>query len=160
MAGELIDFGRRISKLADPEAVKRVAMAAGFAAKDAAIEVAERDLGSDRSFSGLKRKVPLGAGFDVVGWSQIRLNLRPAGLWKLAESGRRKGVPIRPKSRRAAKSPPHAKAVLTPEGWRARSTTGAWGGKGTFTAAVRKARVEVPKAARKQFRLEVAKVVR
>ena len=111
-------------------------------------------------FSGLGR-APLGAGFDDVGSTQIRLNFRPAGLWKLAESGRRAGKPIYPRSgRRKGTGVTHGRAVLTPAGPRARSTTGAWGGKGTFTSAVREARIKVPKAAFRQFQIEVARVVK
>lgn len=151
MAGELIDFGARIARITDPAAMGRVTLAAGMAAKTAALAAAAADLGSDRSFSGLGRKVPLGAGFDEVSWSMIRLNLRPAGLWKLAESGRRGGKVIRPR---------RAGALSTPQGPRASSTVGAWGGKGTYSSAVRAARVAVPKAAFKAFQVEVAKVVR
>lgn len=150
LAGELIDFGNRVSKIVDPAVVGRIVLAAGMAGKAAALEAAASDLGGDRAFSGLGRKVALSAGFDDVGGSQIRLNFRPAGLWKLAEAGRRPGKAILPR---------RAKALTTPEGLRSRSTTGAWGGKGTYTKAVRTARVVVPKAAFKQFQVEVAKVV-
>lgn len=154
MAGELIDFGNRMASIVDPSTMRRVVMAGGLAGKDAALDTAASDLGGDRSFSGLRRRVPLGAGFDDVGNTQIRLNFRPAGLWKLAESGRRAGKVIRPRK---------ARALATPHGPRASAWNdgkGAWGGKGTFTTAVRKARTEVPREAFKQFQREVARVVK
>ena len=106
-------------------------MAAGLAGKTASLAAAAAALGGDRAFSGLRRKVALGVGFDQTGGSMIQINFRPAGIWKLAESGRRGGKEIRPRK---------AKALMTPHGPRARSTTGAWGGKGTFTDAVKLAR--------------------
>lgn len=151
MAGELIDFGNRVGQIVDPATVKRILLAGGMAGKKVALEAAASDLGADRAFSGLGRRVSLSAGFDDAGSTQIKLNLRPKGLWMLAERGRRPGKPILPK---------RALALNTPEGPRAASTTGAWGGKGTYTDAVNDARREVPKAAAKQFRVEVAKVVR
>lgn len=161
MAGELIDFGNRVSKIVDPAAVRRIMLAGGMAGKRSALDAATNDLGGDRGFSGLRSRSKLGAGFDDVGTSQIRLNFRPAGLWKLAESGRRAGAPIYPRvgGRRGRRAVP-GRAVLTPEGPRARSTVGAWGGKGTFTDAVRDARREVPKAAFRQFQAEVRRVVK
>jgi hypothetical protein len=149
--GELIAFGNRVSKIVDPAVLKRVILAGGMAGKKAALDAASRDLGGDRAFSGLGRKVSLSAGFDDVGSTQIRLNFRPAGLWKLAERGRRAGKPIYPKSKQA---------VLTPQGPRARSTTGHWGGKDTYSDAVKDAKREVPKAAFKAFQFEVAKLVK
>lgn len=161
MASELVDFGKRVSKIVDPAVVKRIVMAGGLAGKEAALDAASKDLGGDRAFSGLRRKVSLGAGFDDVGNSQIRINFRPAGLWKLAESGRRAGKPIYPRGgSRRGKGVIYGRAVSTPQGPRARSTTGAWGGKGTFTDAVRDARVKVPRAAFKQFQAEVRRVVK
>lgn len=151
VANELIDFGNRISKIVDPAPVARIMLAAGMAGKVAATEAAASDLGGDRAFSGLGRRVSLSAGFDDVGTSQIQLNFRPAGLWMLAERGRRAGKTIVPR---------RARALSTPQGPRARSTTGGWGGKGTYTRAVRDARIVVPRAAFKAFQLEVAKVVR
>lgn len=149
MAGELIDFANRISKITDPAALKRIAGKAGYAGKKAGLDAAAADLGGDRAFSGFGRVIPLGVGYDELG-TAVRLNFRPAGLWKIAESGRRAGKPILPKSKLA---------LSTPQGPRARSTTGAWGGKGTFTKAANDARREVPKAAAKQFHDEIARVV-
>lgn len=65
---------------------------AGAAAKEAAFGAAERDLGSDRTFSGFNRKnARLDAGYDLTD-NGVVLNLRPAGLWNLANYGRRAGT--------------------------------------------------------------------
>lgn len=149
MAGELVAFANRIEKITSPTAIKRIATAAGMAGKAVSLEAAASDLGGDRMFSGLGR-APLGVGFDVVGPTRIQMNFRPAGLWMLAERGRRPGKTILPR---------RARALATPEGPRARSTVGAWGGKGTYSSAVRQARVVVPKAAFAAFKLECAKAV-
>lgn len=151
MAGELVDFGNRIAKITDASALRNIRFAAGMAGKTAVLAAAAADLGGDRAFSGLGRRVPLGTGFDDVGSTAVALNFRPAGLWMLAERGRRPGATI---------IPIRARALSTPQGPRARSTVGAWGGKGTYSSAVRAARIVVPKAAFKAFQLEVAKVVR
>lgn len=150
-SSELIGFGNRISKILDAGSLRAVTMAGGMAGKAASLAAASSDLGGDRAFSGMKRRTALGAGFDQVGSTKVQINYRPAGLWKLAESGRRSGKIIRPR---------RARALFTPDGPRARSTVGAWGGKGTYTSAVRASRIAVPKAAFAAFRLEVAKAVR
>ncbi len=165
MAGELIDFGTRIEKILDPAVLERITKKAGGAAKGAALGAAVKDFGADRRMTAGSRnggrKLPaLGAGWDEAGGTLIRLNFRPAGIWKLADSGRRGGKTIRPRRRLGGAGSGHAPALRTPSGWRARSTTGYWGGKGTFTAAVRDARVKVPKAAFKQFQSEVRRVVK
>jgi hypothetical protein len=147
VAGELIDFANRIGNITDPAALKRIAGKAGYAGKKAGLDAAASDLGGDRSFSGFGRSIPLGVGYDDLG-TMVQLNFRPAGLWKLAESGRSPGKPILPRNR---------EALRTPDGPRARSTTGEWGGKGTHTKAVNVAAREVPKAAFKQFQVEVSK---
>lgn len=160
MAGELIAFGNRIGRITDPGAIKRVTLAAGMAGKTAVFGAAADDLGPDRAFSGLGRKVSLSAGFDVVSPTSIKLKFRPPGLWKLAESGRRGGYAIRPRRRLGGEGSGHAPALRTPDGWRAATVGGAWGGKGTFTSAVRAARVAVPRAAFRQFQIEVRRIVR
>lgn len=149
VAGELIAFANRIENITSPAAIKRITTAAGMAGKAVTLEAAAADLGGDRMFSGLGR-APLGVGFDVAGPTRIQLNFRPAGLWMLAERGRRAGKTIVPRK---------ARALSTPEGPRARSTVGAWGGKGTYSSAVRQARVVVPKAAVAAFKVECAKAV-
>jgi hypothetical protein len=93
--------------------------AVGKFAKEEALDVAASDIGADLRFSGFARKVKLGAGYDTG--NPVVLNLRPKGMWVLLDSGRKRSKPITPKRRRAAKSPPRAKAVRTPDGWRASS---------------------------------------
>lgn len=155
MASELIDFGNRVSRIVDDSALRNIRFAAGMAGKTAILAAAASDLGPDRSFSGLRRKAPLGVGWDDAGSTMVRFDFKPAGLWKLAESGRRGGKRIT-----VRKTSDPAAALSTPAGPFGAVTLGSWGGKGTYTSAVRTARVVVPKAAFKAFQLEVAKVVR
>lgn len=107
--------------------------AVGQFAKTTALEQVAKDLGSDLAFSGWKSKVRLGAGYDLG--TPVVLNLRPAGMWFLAEDGRKRRQRITPKRRRAAKNPPHPKAVRTPFGWRAYSNSGPSRGHRTITTA-------------------------
>jgi hypothetical protein len=65
---------------------------AGLAAKEAALDAAEKDLGADRTFSGFRRKsAQLRAGYDLTP-AGVTLNLTPKGLWNLANDGRRPGT--------------------------------------------------------------------
>lgn len=154
MPNELTDFGNRVSKVTDRGALERMAAKAGAAGKQAALDAAAADLGGDRRFSGMRRKAALSAGWDDIGNGQVAVNFRPAGLWKLAESGRQRSKPIVPRKRGGKR------AVLTPHGPRARSTSEPSRGLDTFSEAVRDARREVPRAAARQFSAEVRKVVR
>ncbi len=149
MANDLAAFGARLAQVVDGSAKARIMNKAGMAGKKAALEAASDDLGGDRSFSGMRRKAPLGAGYDVEG-DLVRVNFRPAGLWNLADKGRRSSGPIRPRKKRA---------VLTPQGPRARSSYGPSRGLGTVRDAFKKAHRDVPKAAAQQFHAEVARVV-
>jgi hypothetical protein len=72
--------------------------AMGAAGKSAALDAVSADLGADRAFSGFGRIVPLNAGYDLG--TPVVVNLRPEGLWILAESGRRRTGAIYPKARR------------------------------------------------------------
>jgi hypothetical protein len=71
--------------------------AVGLAAKTAATTAITEDLGPDRAFSGLARRAILSAGYEV-GADHIILELRPGGLWHLADRGRRRTSRIFPKS--------------------------------------------------------------
>jgi hypothetical protein len=75
--------------------------AAGGAAKDAALVTASRDLGADRRMSGMRRgRGPaLALGYDPTGRGTVTVKLRPAGLWRLADRGRRRTVTVRPRRR-------------------------------------------------------------
>jgi len=90
------------------------AHALGQAGKAAALEVVADDLGADRMFSGFRRRVRLSAGYDVG--DPVILNLRPEGLWMLADRGRRRSGSIRPRRarRRAQRAPRGLPAVGTP----------------------------------------------
>jgi hypothetical protein len=150
---DLAAFGRKLEKITDPAALGRVVNAGGRAGKKAALEAAERDLGGDRSMSGLRRKAPLGAGYDQSGGSSVVVNFRPAGLWRLASQGRQSSGEISPRKRSGA-------GALAGNGFGpvARSRYGPSRGLRTFDDAVDKARDEVPKAAFKQFTIEIASV--
>lgn len=161
MATTLADFGRRLSSVVDGSASARIAAKAGMAAKEAAIDAASRDLGGDRAFSGFRRRVPLGAGFDDAGEGQVVVNFRPAGLWRLAESGRQRSGKIYPRAgARKGGRVVKGRALRTPRGFRASSSYSRSRGLGTVDDAVAEARREVPKAAAKQLSAEIRKVVR
>ena len=149
--GDLASFGNRMQRITSGSVKRSILTKAGMAAKKAALDAAEDALGGDRSFSGMRRKAKLGAGFDTTGDSRIQLNLRPAGLWSLAESGRRASGPIRPRAK---------KAVLTPMGPRSRSSFGPSRGNDAVSNAWKHAAQDAPRAARKQFAVEVRKLVK
>lgn len=154
MANELGDFGRRLESLVDGPVMQRMAAKGGAAGKRVALEAVSKDLGSDRAFSGMRRRTGLSAGYDNQGGGVVAINFRPAGLWKLAEDGRNKSGKIKPRARGGKK------AVMTPRGPRRSSTYGPSRGLGTFTDAVHDAQREVPKAAHEQFVAEIRRVVR
>lgn len=156
MAGdELSDFGRRVERIVGRDALGRIMSKAGAAGKKAALDAASSTLGADRRMSNFRRgRGPrLGAGYDIVG-QEVHVNLRPAGMWKLAQSGRRSSGSIRPK-RRGGK-----KALNTPWGPRASARYGPSRGLGTWDKAVREAGDNVPKAAARQFTDEVRRAMR
>jgi hypothetical protein len=151
---ELSGFVGRLEQVVGPAAVDRIRHKAGAAGKKAALKAASSDLGGDRAMSNFKSgKVKLGAGYDLVGAHEVKINFRPVGLWSLASAGRRSSGTIKPK-RRGGK-----KAVLTPRGPRARSTFGRSSGLSTYEDAVKDAKRDVPRAAAAQFRVEIRKVV-
>jgi len=156
---EMTDFAQRVASLTDGDVLNRMADKGGTAGKKAGLERARRDLGADLAFSGWRRKVKLGIGWDRSGVGRVVINYRPAGIWVIADEGRRGGKQIKPRRGREPSAPPHPKAVRTPQGFRARSTVGAWGGKGTLKDAIAAARREVPRAAAEQFRAEIGAVV-
>lgn len=89
--------------------------AVGQFGKETATDVVQRQLGADRSLSGMRRRVRLSAGYDTG--SPVVLNLRPAGLWTLADKGRRRRGKITPRRRGGFV------AVMTPRGPRASSSS-------------------------------------
>jgi hypothetical protein len=76
--------------------------AIGGAGKKAAHTELEEALGADRSFSGLRRRVRLSAGYDLG--QPVVLNMRPKGLVILADRGRTRTTRILPRSRRGAQA--------------------------------------------------------
>lgn len=148
--GELTVFGAKLERLLSPTSLGRVVDAGGMAGKRAALEAATQALGPDRAMSGMRRKAPLGAGYDRTGPTEVTVNFRPAGLWILASQGRRSSGVIRPRKRGAK--------ALAGNGFgpRASSRYGPSRGTDAFDKAVRLARVDVPRAAHRQFVAEIA----
>lgn len=156
----LADWVDRVAKVTDDAAVKRLANAAGKAGKKAALDAAGDALGSDRRFSGWKGKPALSAGYDEASGTSVDINFRPAGMWRLAEEGRKASGSIFPKSgRRAGSGATYGRALNTPMGPRARSSYSRSRGLKAYTNATKKASVEVPKAAHEQFLDEIRRVL-
>jgi hypothetical protein len=171
---------KKVGTITDDASISRVVRAAGVAGKKAALDAAADKLGGDRKFRNFKGKPALNAGYDQSGTSQVVINFRPAGLWKLAESGRHSHGEIFPKRagnkgrRRVAKSAigraggiaainaasGTRRAVSLPDGEaRAHSSYGPSRGLKAYTDAEKKAQQTVPKAAHEQWVQEIAKVV-
>ena len=72
---------------------------AGKAAKEAAADAAKGDLGADMAMSNFRRRVPLKSGYEFEAGTSLVLGLRPAGLWNLADRGRRTEGLIKPRRR-------------------------------------------------------------
>ena len=119
---QLGDLAVELRKLGDIEPIQH---AVGLFGKDTALDAVAKDLGRDRQFSNWKRPVALGAGYDLG--NPVVLNLRPAGLWFLAEDGRKRRGTIKPR-RGSGKL-----AVMTPQGPRRRSTYSRSRGLSTIT---------------------------
>jgi hypothetical protein len=93
-SSSLAEAAGKVGKVLDAGSVKSMVRAAGMAGKKVALEEAGKSLGGDRRFSGFKRMGALSAGFDEAA-SSATINYRPAGGWKLAESGRRGSKRVR-----------------------------------------------------------------
>lgn len=133
MADSLADLRRSLTGLVDQNATDELKHVAGQAAKKAAIDVAERDLGADAAFSGWRRRVPLKAGYDLEPGSRVTLNLSPKGLWMLANDGRRAGAGrVYPRRGRGAGIP---KVLNTPWGPRRSVRSSSTRGFGTLADA-------------------------
>lgn len=158
---QLVDFERRMFATVNGEAMRRIGRQAGFAGKDAAFDAARDKLGADRRMSGMRRKVPLGAGFDQPSPTVVALNFRPAGLWSLADQGRKKGGTIYPRrNNRKTRSGTRGRAVMTPMGPRYSSSYGPSRGTGVFRLAAARARRDVPNAAFRQLQNELRRAIR
>jgi len=114
--------------------------AAGRAGKDAALAEIKRALGADSAMSGLKRRVRLGAGYDLG--DPVVLNLRPKGLVILADPGRKRTKQIIPRGRGRGRT----RALSTPYGPRASSTSTPSRGSNLIAATVKRCGTDVPRA--------------
>lgn len=133
---------------------------AGLAAKDAALDAAEKDLGADRAMSGFKRKsAQLRAGYDLTP-TGVTLNLTPKGLWMLANDGRRansgktRGGKVHPRKGRGGAG---GRALNTPWGPRANVKSSSSRGLGTLTDAEKAIESETFKAVDKAVTQRIAR---
>ena len=115
----------------------------GQAGKKAAHDNLERSLGKDRSFSGLRRRVKLSAGYDVG--QPVVLNLRPKGLVLLADHGRKRTKRIAPRKRGGKR------AVVVNGQPRAWSTSHPSKGFKVIKHTVNQAKADIPKALSKEI---------
>jgi hypothetical protein len=149
---ELGDFGRRLVGVMSGASMSRIQNKAGAAGKKSALDAAADDLGGDRAMSNLRKgRARLSAGYDAGIGATTVINFR--GPWKLANDGRRASGAIWPKARGGKR------AVMTPQGPRARSSYRPSRGLGTYDDAVKDAQREVPKAAFRQMQAEIARVI-
>lgn len=145
---DLADLRNDLQRLLDD--LEPLQHAIGQFGKETALDEVQRALGNDRQFSGLRRKVALGAGYDTG--TPVVLNLRPAGLWFLAEDGRKRRKRIFPRKRDGRQ------AVLTPRGPRAYSTSGPSRGHKTLTRTIDGIEKNILKAADKGLSEVINKV--
>jgi hypothetical protein len=131
--------GRTLITLTNPKSLEQISHAMGLAGKKAASDAAKADLGSDLRMSNLGKSAKLSSGYDIKA-DVVLLHLRPAGLWNLADKGRRRSGTIRPRKRRA---------LRTPQGARALSSFRPSRGLHTIDDALKIMATEVPKAADK-----------
>lgn len=150
----------RVGKITDDAAIRRILMASGKAGKAAALDVASDALGGDRKFSNWKGKPALAAGFDVGAGSEVDIKFRPAGLWVLAEEGRKSSGPIFPRTGRGkGKKIVARRALNTPHGPRSRSSYDPSRGLKAYSKATKEASRKVPDAAHAAFLGEIRRVI-
>jgi hypothetical protein len=141
---ELAAAAQKIGDLTSSKTISKVVHAAGMAAKKESLDQAAKSLGGDRAMSGFKKgRAKLNVGFDEGG-SMVTINYRPAGAWKLAESGRKGTKLVKPRRGKA-------RAFLTPAGPRASFVSQPSRGLRTLTNAQRESEDEAIKAARDAF---------
>ena len=131
--------GRTLITLTNERSLESISHAMGLAGKKAASDAAKADLGNDLRMSNMGASAKLSSGYDIKG-DTVLLHLRPAGLWSLADKGRRRRGTIRPRK---------GHALRTPKGPRALSSYRPSRGLHTIDDAVEIMRTEVPKAADK-----------
>lgn len=150
----------KVEESVDGSSMRRVLDKAGAAGKKAALEAASQSLGGDRRFSHWKGKPALSSGYDLGGSTEVTVNFRPSGMWRLAESGRHSSGAIYPKRGRSkGRGVVPGRAVRTPDGPRAHSGYSSSRGLNTYSNASRKASTSVPKAAHDQFVAELRRAV-
>lgn len=151
----------KLESTINAEAEGRILRAAGLAAKSAALSAAEDKLGGDRAMSNYKGgSVALNAGFDTKNW-QLDINHRPAGLWLLADEGRKRSGAIYPRRNgRKARKATKGRAVLTPFGPRARSSFKPSRGTNVFKTASARERDKASEAAWQALQGEIRRIVR
>jgi len=147
-SSSLAEAAAKVGKILDPATVQAMLKAGGMAGKLAAMEEAAASLGGDRRFSGFKRMGALSAGYDSVGATSVEIKFRPAGGWKLAESGRKGSKQVR------------KRGVIfnTPYGPRYSFRSGPSRGLNTITNAQRKAQTVVPRAAHQALVVKLGQV--
>lgn len=140
--------GRTLITLTNPQSLEQISHAMGLAGKKAAADAVRADLGADLRMSNMRSKAKLSSGYDIEPHG-VTLHLRPAGLWNLADKGRRRSGRIRPRNGRA---------LRTPQGPRALSSYRPSRGLNTIDDALTIMQTEVPKAADKAVAELVAKL--
>ncbi len=94
-AADAARVAKRVDAIADSltgQSMRRALTKGATAGKKAALEVARDVAGPDAAlsnFAGRGRTVRLGAGYDFKSDTVVAINLRPAGIWKLQDSGAR-----------------------------------------------------------------------
>jgi len=131
--------GRTLITLTNSHSLEQISHAMGLAGKKAAQDAVKADLGGDLRMSNLKGNAKLSSGYEIEG-DTVVLSLRPAGLWNLADKGRRRRGTIRPRKKRA---------LRTPAGPRSLSSFRPSRGLHTIDDALKIMETEVPKAADK-----------
>lgn len=111
-------------------------------------------LGSDMTFSGWRKHPKLKVSFDLVSDHQAKFRGKPAGIWKVAERGRRSGA-------RAPKK--GVKVLATPWGLRRYSSqrpliVGGTAGKAVFSKGSDRAGKEAPKRVHVEVRKAIGEV--
>lgn len=158
---ELSELGRRLYGVLGDQSRHRISTATGQAAKTAALDAAAHDLGGDRAMRNFRDgTVSLRAGYTIRPGT-VAVELRPGGVWVLADRGRRRAGRIYPRrDGRKATGPVPGRALLTPVGFRASSSYGPSRGKGTIGRAAAKIGDTVPSATLRQLTDELSKALR
>lgn len=135
------EVDRKLAAVQQGFSSPRVVRRAGLAAKKAGLDVAAEVAGSDRRLSHWGRRgLALGVGFDETGPTEVTLNLRPSGPWKLMEQGRPGGKTITPRKR-------GGKALSTPYGPRRSVVQGPMAGKRAISSTYERGADDARKAA-------------